>query len=147
MISIRYNLQSVRNTVRRIAPAVLRAAIPRDGSDAAEIRLSHMGAQEDGVGASPVFAGFTKWKVTTDISETEDGDWIGLVRWHLYGFDGTYPALVDYQGLVPPSAAPTFWPDEAQAMQCAIDCANILREQMADYFHNQEGDDAGQRQE
>lgn len=132
---MRYDLTMVRDACKGLSQSIMRAAVPRDGQDAAPPRLSFVG-DDPNPGLAPIYAGAAKYKVSYTTEQTPDGDWIGMVHWSLMGKSGTFPAVTDYMDVgVPPSAPPTYWPDETQATNCAATCADVLRKQMVELFH------------
>lgn len=141
---IRYNMQPIRDAARLLSAQAVRAAVPKDGSDARPIRMTYIGGNQE-AGIRPLMALPVKYQVTWEVGETPDGDWTGKVVWSLLGHKGEFPAVMDYSGEVPPSAHPTFWQDEQSAKNCAATCADYLRKQFVELFH-QEGNSGEQGQ-
>ena len=141
---LRFNMEPIMDAAKLLSAQAIRAAIPADGSDSKPIRLTYIGPEHE-AGTTPLMRLPVKYQITWEVTETADGDWTGKIVWSLLGYGGEFPAVMDYTGLVPPSAHPTFWQDEQAAKNCAATCADILRMQFVELFH-QEGTNGEQGQ-
>lgn len=98
--------------------------------------MSYVGADPN-PGHRTVFGLPVKYQVSVQTEKTADGDWWAKIHWSILGKAGTFPAVVDYLDKpVLLSARPTFFPNEEQAKECGEKCADILRAQIAELFHN-----------
>lgn len=146
-IKIRFTMLPILEAAKSLSKTAIKAAVPADGTDAKPIRMSYIGPDNSG-GLMPGMQLPVKYSVRWEVQETADGEWTGKVFWSLLGYEGEFPAVVDYRGDVPPTAIPTFCANEAMAKNVAATCADILRKQFVELWH-QEGNknNAGQGQE
>lgn len=127
-MKVRYDMRAVHVAVRRIAREQIRKAVG-GGEDSPSTRLTFApGMQPLSIPSEPKFQ--IKW----EISETPDGDIVGILQWTLLSYSGTFPVVTDYVGYVPPGAHPTYFSRQDRAEQEAADCATRLREQFAQMF-------------